>query len=452
MMRGKRWTEGEIALVRSTYPVSGLDGCAAAITDRSRGAIAQLAFRLGVRVTENIKTRWTATELDILDRIFPIEGADACAALLPARNIPGIRMQALKRELKDPTAIPAGRRAPLEGHDLSRAVELRKAGWSYARIGREFGVCESTATNALTYAECIAAGRTPAKRDAAGGLYARDAKRLRKMLLDGMKHVEIQRELGISASCVSHYRRRLEKDLRGARKSKLLPQHGGGAAYSGRKFSPALKREAERLYMTGLGTKKVSEATGISHSQCLRIRNKLVSRLRRRGEALQGCDLDGRRRITAPGVRAIPADAIAELRRRLVAREPVARAARDLGIGGCSAYRIRDELAAEFAARGEALPPPIRPGTDHRAARRASWMPEGKFSRFRHLRQTMSHDDAKAAVLREAAEERRAEAQRPKSFEEQLALVGAGARLSRVVEVRRAAPDMTLGGVATGAL
>jgi len=457
MMRGKRWTEDEKALVREIYPKRGIDGCVEALPDRSRAAIAQIAFGLGLAVEINPKRRWTAAEVDILERTYPVQGAEACAALLPSRNILAIRQQAIKRGMKYPLAVPAGRRPPLEGKDMRRALDLRRQGWSYARIGREFGVCESTATNAITYAECVAAGRTPAKRDDAGGLLARDVQRLREMLLAGTRHVEIQRQMGISASCISHHRRRLEADLKAQRKLRLLPAHGGGETYSGRKHSPALKREAEALFLQGYGSAKISEKTGISHSQCLRIRSRLVRRLARKGQTLPGCDAAGRRRVIRDSVSFIPPDLVAELRRRLLAREPVARAANELAIGKSSAYRIRDQLAAELSAKGEHLPPPDRGGRSPaalKAARKAKWLPAGAANIYRYRALCREHgaDRAKEILLAELAAARRAEAARPKSFEERLAAARAGARLVSNTPLHRADPSFTLGGVATGAL
>jgi len=401
------------------------------------------------------RIRWTEAELDIVRAVFPVDGAEACTARLPGRNVNAVRQQALKLGVTDPTAVPAGLRAPLAGGSLDRALELRRQGWSYRRIGEEFGICESAATNAVLVAECIAAGFTPAKRDSSGGIVSRDAKRLQKMLLDGMRHVDIQRQLGISANAVSHHRRRLAAELKAKRQGKLLPPHGGGKAYSGLRITAAQKREVEALFLEGFGAKKINARTGMSHTSIGRIRNRLIRRLRRKGECLPGCDFDGNRLVQKGSNRYVPDVAIAELRRRLLDREPVARAARDLGIGGSSAYRIRDELAAELAAKGEQLPPPLRLGSapDARiAARKAAWLPKGMIYRYRALVAEHGPEAAKAILLDQLAADRRAEAARPKTFEDQLRRVRAGAGLTARPIIRKAAPDMTLGGVATGAL
>jgi hypothetical protein len=89
------------------------------------------------------------------------------------------------------------------------------------------------------------------------------------------------------------------------------------------------------------------------------------------------------------------------------------------------------------------------------------------FTRYRQLlRDGLSPADARAQVFaehrerqsaalqRERIEEarRREEGKRPKSFEEQLAMVTAGARIGPTFRPSAAAPAFTLGGIASGAL
>jgi len=118
--------------------------------------------------------------------------------------------------------------------------------------------------------------------------------------------------------------------------------------------------------------------------------------------------------------------------------------------------RLRDAYRAELEASGQALPMPILPG---RCAPRTPWLPAERRPQFRRLSHENGIDEAKRIILAELAEERRvaaevkaAERARPKTFEEQLALVAAGRGLVATFTPRRADPAMTLGGVATGAL
>lgn len=404
--------------------------------------------------TTSRKLRWTDVEVKILHDLFPKGGATRCQRHLPDRTATAIEMKAGRLGLVDHTAAPpAGLRPPLAGCDLAEAVWLRtEEKWSYRRLGTRYGVCAATVANALLAAESRTAGFRPAKRDSSGGLKATDVKRLHDMLMQGLRHVDIQRQLAISASCVSNHRRRLAARLRDQDRSNLLPPAGGGAAYSGRKIPAKLKREAERLLMQQYGARIVSRDTGISRSQVQRIRSRLVERLARKGERLPGCDQHGCRVQVRQSARRITPYQIEQLRTRLLARQPVARAARDLGIGACSAYGIRDKLAAELRARGDELPRPIRPsrgGDVLREVLASKWMPEGKLQRYRTLLIEHGPEEAKRIVIAEADAERRAAASRPKTFAEQLARVAAGAKLVEKPRLRRADPDMTLGGVAS---
>lgn len=202
------------------------------------------------------------------------------------------------------------------------------------------------------------------------------------------------------------------------------------------------------------------DPTGISKTHILRQRVRLIRRLSKRGQTLAGCDLDGRRvRLVDPAGAILPSQRAA-LCEQLLAGTPVRRAARSVGIGACPAYRIRNELAAELATRGEVLPKPIRLGSRAETilAREAAWLPMDKrhVVRFRVLCREYGDVEGKRLMQVELAAEAaaaRAEAKRPLTFEEQLRRVSAGkAQVVAKVRVTRAAPDMTLGGVATGAL
>lgn len=405
---------------------------------------------------------WTSEERAVLIELYPALGLNSVADALPDRSWQAIYVMANKLGLR--TVCTANAPEPkLQGERLEEAIRLREVeGWSFARIGAHMGVAEASACNAVLIALCPRKGFRPAERDATGRLTPEGLERLRYALRKGMKGVDIQLRLGVSASCVAEQRRRYQADLK-ARDKAPLPPPGAGAAYSGVKVPLAKRREVEALLLEGFGTKRVTAQTGVSNTTVGRIRNRLVKRLARKGECLPGCDLAGRRIGAAKAsTNYILPESIAALRERILAREPVARAARALGIGSCSAYRIRDQLAAELATRGECLPAPKRLGRSaeaRRLAREASWLPTGMLRRFRHLSAEIGQSAAKAQILGEIEAEKiaavaalQAEAARPKSFEEPLERVRNGARLITVAPLRRPAPMMTLGGIATGAL
>ena len=404
---------------------------------------------------------WSAAELDALREVFPRAGVNAAADALPGRSWQAINVMASKLGLRSPVVGDAPK-PMLQGAQLEEAIRLREVeGWSFARIGATFGVAEASACNAVLIALCPRKGFTPAQRYPNGRLTPEGLDRLKLMLRKGLKGVDIQLRLGVSASCVAEQRRRYRADLK-IRGKAALPPPGAGEAYSGVRLSTAKKREVEALFLEGYGAKKVTERTGVSNTSVGRIRNRLIKRLARKGDALPGCDRQGRRGAAKESARQIPAEAVEALRERLLAREPVRRAARDLGVGTCAAYRIRDALAAELAAEGRALPRPILPGKSHEAraeVRRAAWLPAAKLQRYRVLTTEHGLDEAKRLLLdeivaeqREATARRAAEAARPKSFEEKLALVAAGRGITAALHLRRPDPTMTLGGVATGAL
>lgn len=405
---------------------------------------------------------WTSEERAILIELYPAMGLGGVADALPDRSWQAIYVMANKLGLRT-VCVASAPEPKLQGERLEEAIRLREIeGWSFARIGAHLGVAEASACNAVLIALCPRKGFRPAERDPNGRLTPEGLERLRYALRKGMKGVDIQLRLGVSASCVAEQRRRYQADLK-ARDKAPLPPPGAGVAYSGVKVPVAKRREVEALLLDGFGAKRVTAQTGVSKTTVGRIRNRLVKRLARKGECLPGCDLAGRRIGAAKAsTNYIPPQSIAELRERILAREPVARAARALGIGGCSAYRIRDQLAAEMAAQGQSLPAPERLGRSaeaRRLAREASWLPAGMMRRFRHLSSEIGPGAAKAQIIEEIAADkaaaiaaRQAEAARPKTFEEKLELVRNGARIVTVTPLCRPGPMMTLGGIATGAL
>lgn len=413
---------------------------------------------------------WTPQEIAILSDIYPREGLNGATNALPERSWQAIYQMAHNLRLKAPILADAPK-PRLAGDRLEEAIRLREVEkWSFARIGALFGVSECGTCNAVLIALCPRKGFTPAPRDATGRLLPEGFERLRLMLRIGMKGVDIQLRLGVSAGRVAEERRRYRRDLKERGKA-TLPPPGTGQAYSGVKLTKARKAEVEGLLLQGWGTLKVSQKTGASKTSITRIRNRLIKRLARKGDALPGCDITGRRHEQKESSRFIRPEQVAELRRRILAREPVSRAAREIGIGGSSAYRIRDTLAAELAALGEALPIPRLPGSGPEARQAslvASWLPIGtkNIYRYRELLRDHPPAQAKAMFLAELADRqramverqraeagrRRAETARPKTFEEKLAAVRAGATISSRIDIRKADPAMTLGGIGTAAL
>lgn len=370
--------------------------------------------------------RWTSAEVAILREHYPAGGLEAAQSLLPSRSWHSIYVKAHKLGLRCERVTDAPK-PKLDGDDLEEAIQLREQeGWSFARIGAHFGVSEASACNAVLIALCPRKGYRPAERDEHGRLTAEGVDRLRLALRKGLKGVDIQLRLGLSASCIAEQRRRYARELK-ARGKAPLPPAGGGEMYSGVKLTRAMKAEIEARFMEGLGTLKVSQMTGASKTSCTRVRNRLIRRLKRQGKTLPGCDERGVRHVQAESSRFIPGEVKAALRGMLLERVPVMRAAKLLAVGSCSAYRIRDELAADMKARGEELPKPKRPGRVRYPAD-PTWPPNGpaEIYAFREMLAEMSFDEAKAEWRRRRREERKAEAERPRSFAEQLARVQRG--------------------------
>lgn len=385
---------------------------------------------------------WTRAEIAALREIYPREGLDGCTDALADRTWAAIHQKAHKLGLKCEKVFAAPE-AKLRGTALEEAIRLREGpGWSFARIGAKFGLSEAAANNAVLSALCIRKGYTPAQRDRAGRLTEEGRARVRLALKKGLKGVDIQLRLGLSAGRVAEERRRYNRELR-LRALAPLPPPGGGAAYCGVKLTRKVKAAVEALYLQGLGTKKIHERTGVSHTSIVRIRTRLIARLRRKGEALPGCDARGVRRTQLESLARVHPAQQAALRELLLSRVPVRRAAALCAIGSCSAYRLRDELKAELAARGEVLPDPVRPGRLRRGAREEGhWPPRGQAGlyAFRVLLAAMPEGttlaEAKDRWRRERIEEVQAErgaAPGPAlpslpSFEDQLEAVASGRR------------------------
>jgi hypothetical protein len=390
--------------------------------------------------------RWSAAEVRILSDVYVREGLEAVIPLLPHRSWHSIYVKASKLGLKC-EKLPNAPKCRLAGEHLEEAVRLRVEGWSFARIGARFGLSESAACNAVLNEQCVRSGHTPAERHQNGRLTERGMERLRWCLKKGMKGVEIQLRLGVTASCIAEQRRRYNRELKENGKA-LLPPAGAGAAYSGLKLSREKKREVEAQFLEGFGTAKVAATSGVSKTSCTRIRNCLIRKLKRDGMALPGCDLTGARRTMKDHVRHVPDELRQKARGLILDRIPVRRAAAICGIGACTVYRIRDELRAEL---GDAMPKPRLPGRVSKLRAEmlyAKAIPAEHLWRFRELVRQHGEHDARTLLRAEISA-----ARRNLSFDEQLERVAAGTlAIGPALKLALADPEMTLGGVATGQL
>jgi hypothetical protein len=210
---------------------------------------------------------------------------------------------------------------------------------------------------------------------------------------------------------------------------------------------PDARKHAERLFLEGFGTAKVSLRTGVSKTVCTRIRSKLVARLKRKSECLPGCYSNGKRHTMRDHARHVPEELKTKFKSLIMQRVPVRRACLMAGIGSCTGYKLRDQMKAE----GLDVPRPRLPGKTNALRREMLYgqvIPEGQMWRYRQLvRETGSADAARAALRAEMVS-----AKGNRTFEDQLQLVASGkASLSRTIRIRPVEHDFTLGGV-TGAI
>ena len=404
---------------------------------------------------------YSAREDMTLCKLFPTQGALACAAKLRRRSPGSIKQRAAILGLKPPPdQRHQGLKRLLSDEQADIGLAMHEDGTSFAAIGAHFAVCEATATNAVRRAECLRGGGTPAKRDSSGAILARDIARLRAMLRDGRKGCDIARTLGISANSVSYHRRRYAYELKATGSPIVLPLAGQGEVYSGRKLSRKLHREITDLLMSGLGAARVSQATGASKSLIGRIRRRLVTRLGRKGQCLAGCAADGKRLVTLKSARFIPPELVAIFRQHLMTRVPVRRAALLTAIGSSTAYRLRDEFRAELQAHGQCLPDPILPGRRlRRETTGTHWLPTGTIYQFRALLDTADFETAKQQFLDTqhlpvpaplpCRTETQALPPTRMSFENQLAAIRNGAALIEVRPISRRVAEITYGGVSS---
>lgn len=407
---------------------------------------------------------WTPAEVQILRDLYPTRGLIAAVAGLPGRSDGAIHQKANELGLK----TNAGSFRTGSFMELSEeAWRLkREEGLSYSSIGVVLGICEANATNAVLYAQCVKAGHRPIERTPGGKLLPEGRDRLRVLFRKGWTHRKIQEWTGAPASMLTRERRRYAVELK-AKRLAPLPPIGGGERYSGAKIPRAIMREVERLYLEGFGAARITRMTGVSNTHCLRARAKLIKRLKRVGKCLPGCDATGVRRVMRDHGRRIPDTSIAKFKRLIREGETVARAAKLSIIGRSSADKIVKAMIADgFVLKTK----PWRGG--ERQARQLLNAPElpgarWGIDRYRaHIHAGKSHAQAMEQVKAEwsgkmesqhvdfAARraQQKVEQERPKSFEEVVAAVERGAKLVAAFRPTRAAPDVTLGGVATGAL
>lgn len=390
---------------------------------------------------------WSSAELHVLETVYVERGVLAAMAQLPGRSDGAIFQKAFKLGLK----------CAAQGFPRGSYREISEEAWrlrheenlSYSSIGHLLGVCEAQATNAVLYAECIKAGHTPLQRHGGGRLHAEGRVRLRTMFRKGWTHRRIQEWTGCPAATLTRERKLYDAELK-AKGLAPLPPIGGGLRYPGAKIPRDLRRAVERLYLEGFGTATVSRRTAVSKTHCLRTRQKLINRLRRKGECLPGCDIKGRRLVVIGHRRHIPPELIAHMRRLLLkGGASVAKCAEIAGIGSCSGYKIFHQLKAEMEAQGRALPMPdgrLIGGSKRERARDSGLrLPgPGQWGLMRYRR--LVHDGMAPAVARkqvvaeaghrDAAEREKIEARRrqdaaiannerarPKSIEDQIRLI-----------------------------
>jgi hypothetical protein len=346
--------------------------------------------------------RWTSAEITALREVYPEHGMKAALAMLPGRSSHSIYVQASKLNIR------TGHRPTRPGiyRDIAaKALEIYQRLGSYSAAAIELGVCEGTATNAVHHARNLQSGQAPLERDHNGRITAAAIDRLRRLFRKGLTHRDIQKLTGVSAATLTRERRRYEAYLK-ERGLAPIPPRNHGAAYSGNRVPASKKKEVEREFLDGFGTRKVSEATGVSKTVCTRIRNHLVARLRRKGECLPGCDFDGTRRTMRDHARHVPQESVERLKELILDRVPVRRAAKICGIGGCTAYRIRDAMKAEL---GDAMPTPRLPGRVRplqRELMNAQAIPPEKLQRFRGLVYQQGDTEARRLLRAEISAER----------------------------------------------
>lgn len=382
------------------------------------------------------RPHWQPHEIEILRTVYAEQGLAAAMRALPGRHRQAIYVKANKLGIE------------CKGQQFRTGwyVEHSEEAWrlrheeklSYVDIGKRLGSCEAQATNAVLYAECIKSGHTPLERYRGGRLRPEGRERLRIMFRKGWTHRKIQEWTGCPSATLTRERKLYAGELK-AKGLAPLPPIGGGLRYSGARIPKALAKRVVQLYLEGYGTKSVVRMTGVSNTHSLRTRTRLVARLRRKGQCLPGCDIDGVRRVFKDHVRHVPQVSIDDLARLLKAGEhSVKRCAELAGVGSCFAYRF-------YHANKELLGfPPLKGWGSKKGLADVRLSKDGTqqgFIRYRQLlRDGKTPTEARALIdaetraekirLAEAAQAERnqlaVERRRPKSIQEQIALLEQG--------------------------
>lgn len=395
---------------------------------------------------------WTNREETIVCRFYE-QGVGEVAALLPDRTIEAIRLRAKKLGVAG--AIPRGLRQPCAAEDCDAIIGLHDQGMGYEAIARTLGVDAQAISNAVLATECERAGFTPAERDAAGGLLAKEVQRIRDFILEGLPNVEIQRRMAVSASCVSHYRRRLKKA------GENPPPPGKGLIYGGTQYPDDVRAQVDLHFMQGYGCAKVAELASVGVTFAKRRRLDLIKRLAAKGQCLPGCDIEGRRTQVRESASFLTPQQKVDMEWLYLAGWPVAPAADYLGIGRSKAYEIIEALKVQLRRQGKPFPSKLpaakRPRLPHQPTSKArpiattqQAQPTFSFPALSRPARSTTPMVAQAGLPAIAA--RPQPVRRPLSLEEQLARIAAGAGLVPVFKPTRPLIDATLGGVSSGML
>ncbi|HIJ71503.1 MAG TPA: hypothetical protein HPP87_09090 [Planctomycetes bacterium] len=91
--RGRRWTDGEVALLKELYPECPLPEISKRL-NRTVGAIENRAHQLGIKRKTYLDKLWTAEELQLLRELYPISNDIQYIAKRVGRSPSTIRAKA----------------------------------------------------------------------------------------------------------------------------------------------------------------------------------------------------------------------------------------------------------------------------------------------------------------------------------------------------------------------
>jgi hypothetical protein len=291
---------------------------------------------------------------------------------MPHRSKVAITAKANGMGLRGPKNWRNAAAGNCSGEQLERAIELYERGnIAWTDIGAAAGCSATSAQNAVLIALCERRGFAPAERTERGSITPAGIERLRELMRQGKKGVEIQLEAGVTASVASRERRAYERELAVAG-AEPLPARNDGQPYSGVRLTTEHRRNVESLLLQGFGIILAGRKSGVGQQSVRIIRADLVRRLKSVGVAMPGCDLDGNRLETISAHPLKKSDEeIAKLRALLVdQRLPVKDAAPLAGMSTAVAYKYARAIADVLAADGQEMPKPIR-ASPKRAARPA---------------------------------------------------------------------------------